>query len=96
MMAKTTLPMMTINAVYTLFRDDEVGSLEPGKYADLIILSENPLAFVADEIPGLEIWMTMVGGVRRTVMKGTKASAHKRASIMWTSRQIVLECWQPR
>lgn len=63
--AEEALPMMTVNAAYSLFRDDEVGSLEPGKYTDLIVLSDNPLAFVADEIPGLEIWMTMVGG--RTV-----------------------------
>ena len=54
--------MMTIHAAYALFRDDEVGSLEPGKYADLIVLSDNPLAAAPEEIPGMAVWMTMVGG----------------------------------
>ena len=37
------LPMMTIEAAYALFRDEEVGSLRAGKLADLVILSGNPL-----------------------------------------------------
>jgi predicted amidohydrolase YtcJ len=56
------LSMMTIHAAYALFRDDEVGSLEPGKFADLIVLSNNPLAVAPVEIPGMAVWMTMVGG----------------------------------
>ncbi len=56
------LPMMTINAAYALFRDDEVGSLEPGKYADLIVLSDNPLAVSPEQIPRMDVWLTMVGG----------------------------------
>ena len=56
------LPMMTINAAYALFREDEVGSLEPGKYADLIILSDDPLAVIPEAILKMNVWMTMVGG----------------------------------
>jgi predicted amidohydrolase YtcJ len=56
------LPMVTINAAYLLFREDEVGSLEPGKLADLIVLSENPLEVELDELKDIEVWMTMVGG----------------------------------
>jgi predicted amidohydrolase YtcJ len=56
------LPMMTIEAAYALFRDQEVGSLRAGKLADLIILSGNPLAVVPETIKDLEVWMTMVGG----------------------------------
>ena len=59
------LPMMTVNAAYALFREDELGSLEPRKYADMIILSDNPLAVTPQAIPEMNIWMTMVGG--RTV-----------------------------
>jgi predicted amidohydrolase YtcJ len=55
------LPMMTTEGAYALFRENEVGSLEPGKYADLIILSGNPLTN-PDEIKNLKVWMTMVGG----------------------------------
>jgi predicted amidohydrolase YtcJ len=60
--AEEALPMMTVNAAYALFRDEEVGSLEPGKYADLIVLSANPLAVEPQEIPEIAVWMTMAGG----------------------------------
>lgn len=56
------LPMMTIEAAYALFRDEEVGSLRTGKLADLIILSGNPLGVAPEAIKDIEVWMTMVGG----------------------------------
>lgn len=63
--AEEALRMMTTNAAYALFREEEVGSLEPGKYADLIIVSGNPLADPPETIPEMNVLMTMVGG--RTV-----------------------------
>ena len=63
------LPMMTIEGAYALFRDQEVGSLLPGKYADLIILSGNPAADL-NAIRELEVWMTMVGGEVRWCAPG--------------------------
>lgn len=56
------LPMMTIEGAYALFRDEEVGSLETGKFADLIVLSGDPTTIDPLEIKDLEVWMTMVGG----------------------------------
>ncbi len=53
---------MTIESAYALFREDEIGSLDEGKLADLIILSANPLAVPADGIPDIQVLMTMVGG----------------------------------
>ncbi len=55
------LPMMTIEGAYILHRDDEVGSLTKGKYADLIILSKDPTDDV-NAIRNIQVWMTMVGG----------------------------------
>jgi len=56
------LPMMTIEGAYALFRDDEVGSLKAGKFADLIVLSENPLTVEPEAIYGIQVLMTMVDG----------------------------------
>ena len=60
--AQEALPMMTIEAAYALFRDEEVGSLKPGKFADLVILSDNPLTVDPEAIKDIEVLMTMVGG----------------------------------
>jgi predicted amidohydrolase YtcJ len=56
------LPMMTIEAAYAIFREQEVGSLKPGKFADVVILSDNPLTVEPDAIKDIELVMTMVGG----------------------------------
>jgi len=56
------LPMMTRESAYALFRDTEVGTLETGKYADLIILSQNPMTIEPQELLNTYVLMTMVGG----------------------------------
>jgi predicted amidohydrolase YtcJ len=56
------LPIMTIESAYSVLRDDEIGSLKAGKLADLIILSDNPLKVDPDDIHGIQVLMTMVGG----------------------------------
>jgi predicted amidohydrolase YtcJ len=57
-----SLPLMTRNSAYALFRDQEVGILKAGMYADMIILSENPLTVEADTLKDISVVMTMVGG----------------------------------
>jgi predicted amidohydrolase YtcJ len=54
--------MMTRHAAYALFRETEVGSLEPGMYADLIVLSADPLSVESEAIPSIQVQLTMVGG----------------------------------
>ncbi len=56
------LRMMTMGSAYALFRDTEVGSLEAGKYADLVVLSANPLEIDPDDLKDIGVLMTMVGG----------------------------------
>lgn len=56
------LRMMTRSSAFALFREAEVGSLEPGKLADLIVLTANPLEIAPDELWEIEVLMTIIGG----------------------------------
>ena len=56
------LEMMTIEGAYAVSMENYVGSLEPGKFADIIMLSNNPFTVPPDELKDLEVWMTMIGG----------------------------------
>jgi Predicted metal-dependent hydrolase with the TIM-barrel fold len=56
------LPMMTINSAYSLFFDDDIGSLKSGKLADLVILSNNPLHVGSDQLKDIKVQMSMIDG----------------------------------
>jgi len=53
---------MTIWAARSAFEEDEKGSLEPGKVADFIITDEDLLTMPEEDIPGLRISRTYIGG----------------------------------
>ena len=55
------LRAVTIDAAYQHFEEDVKGSLEPGKFADLVILSASPLDDPA-HIDTLRVVETIVGG----------------------------------
>lgn len=55
---------MTIDAAWQLFMDDVVGSLEVGKLADLVILSENPREVDPDRLDQIRIIATYREGRR--------------------------------
>ena len=60
--AEEALRMMTIEGAYALFMEDYIGSLKPGKFADLIVLSKNLLIINPEDIMNIEVLLTMVGG----------------------------------
>lgn len=53
---------MTIWAARSAFEEEEKGSLEPGKLADFIITGEDLLTIPEEDIPGLRISQTYIGG----------------------------------
>ena len=57
-----TLRLYTINSAYCMFWEDKIGSLEPGKYADLVVWSGDMYSVPIDEILDLKVEMTLVGG----------------------------------
>ncbi|WP_343710155.1 amidohydrolase [Mycobacterium sp.] len=52
----------TIDAAWQLFADDVVGSLEVGKYADLVVLSADPRTVPAGRIADLQVRATYLAG----------------------------------
>jgi predicted amidohydrolase YtcJ len=56
------LKAYTINNAYAAFEDDLKGSLEPGKLADFVLLSNDLLECKDDEIMNTRVLMTFIGG----------------------------------
>jgi predicted amidohydrolase YtcJ len=56
------LRMYTINNALASFEEDQKGSLESGKYADLAVLSLDYLTCPVDSIKDIQVVMTMVDG----------------------------------
>ncbi|QUR66303.1 amidohydrolase [Mycobacterium spongiae] len=52
----------TIDAAWQLFADDVIGSLEVGKYADMVVLSADPRTVPPEEIADLEVCATFLAG----------------------------------
>ncbi|OFW00610.1 MAG: hypothetical protein A3H94_02530 [Acidobacteria bacterium RIFCSPLOWO2_02_FULL_60_20] len=53
---------MTTWGAYYMLREDRIGSLEPGKLADFIVLDRDFFTVPEQEIPNLHVLMTVVGG----------------------------------
>jgi predicted amidohydrolase YtcJ len=58
------LRAFTLDAAFAGFMENEIGSLEAGKQADLVVLERDILQVPVDEIPDLRVLQTWVGGKR--------------------------------
>lgn len=52
----------TIDAAWAQHRERDFGSIEPGKYADLAVLTEDLFEIPANRIHDVRAWLTLVGG----------------------------------
>jgi predicted amidohydrolase YtcJ len=61
---KTALKILTRGGAAYALKEKELGSVEPGKFADLLVLDTNPLdpAIADDDLSKIQVLMTMVGG----------------------------------
>lgn len=62
--AEQALRAVTIDAAWHLFAEDRVGSLSPGKFADLTVVDANPLTINPDDLDRIEVLETWLSGKR--------------------------------
>jgi predicted amidohydrolase YtcJ len=58
----TQLKALTTWGAHYVLREDRLGSLEPGKIADFVVLDQDILTIPEDDIPGIKVLMTVLGG----------------------------------
>ena len=61
----------TLNNAYSSFSEDDLGSLTVGKYGDVTVLSRDILEIPVEEIPQVQVDLTIVGGEVRYRRPGT-------------------------
>jgi len=76
------LRLMTINNARLMFEEKEKGSLELGKLADLVILSDDILTCSEERIRSMDVLLTMVGGkvmYQKSEFPGAAAGSRSRS-----------------
>ena len=76
------LQSYTINNAYAAFEEDIKGSLTPGKFADIVVLSQDILTIDEALIPDTEVDYTIVGGqvkFNRAALASTSTTAPSAA-----------------
>ena len=66
----------SVRAAYAAREEDVKGSLTPGKYADIVVLSRDILSVPEDQVPGTKVLTTIVGG-KVVYERGTEARRHE-------------------
>ena len=62
MTREEALESYTLSNAYAAFEEDVKGSITPGKYADITVLSKDILTIPEEEILETEVVYTIVGG----------------------------------
>ena len=75
--------MHTINGAYQMHQEKNFGSIEVGKYADLIVLDQNLLRIPTEKISDTRVLLTMLGGtiVYRDPGAGSLAAPAKSTTM---------------
>jgi predicted amidohydrolase YtcJ len=60
--AQDALALYTRAAAFAMHREGEIGSLEPGKLADFVVLDQNPLSTDPAQIGDIRVLATVIGG----------------------------------
>ena len=75
MTREEALATYTANVAYAGFEEGVKGTLAPGMYGDVTVLSRDILTVPEEEILGTEVLYTIVGGEVRYAREGVPAPA---------------------
>ena len=56
------LRSLTINAAWQIKMENKIGSIKPGKYADFVIIDQNPMMVDPEKIKDIHVLQTIVNG----------------------------------
>ena len=86
----TQLKALTIWGAYYVLREDRLGSLEPGKLADFVVLDRDLLSIPRDDIPNTRVLMTVLGGKTIHLLPGLASELNDAAvgPTTWPSKPL--------
>jgi predicted amidohydrolase YtcJ len=87
------LEAVTINAAWQMFEEEERGSLEVGKAADFVLLSDNPLAVDAEDLDQIEVLGTWIDGERVDTSPYTWLNLKLAARVVWEMLMAKVASW---
>jgi predicted amidohydrolase YtcJ len=59
---ETAVRIWTMGSAYASFEEDIKGSIEVGKLADFVVLSDDPTQVPPDRIKNIQVELTYIGG----------------------------------
>lgn len=69
---EAALRMLTYEPAYAVGQEEVIGSLQAGKFADLVILDQNPFEIAPEDLKEVAVLMTMVGGAVEYCAQGSE------------------------
>ena len=84
------LKALTRWGAYYVLREDVLGTLERGKFADFIVLDRDYLTIPEDDIPNVKVLMTVVGGITRHLMPSLAAENGMQpvGPVTWATKPL--------
>ncbi|MDN3715451.1 amidohydrolase [Vibrio breoganii] len=73
---------ITIDAAYTARLEDNIGSIEPGKYADFTILDANPYTVMPEDINQIDVHATVYRGVPAEIAVSNAGISSNRRTLL--------------
>ena len=84
------LKALTVWGGYYVLRENLLGTLERGKYADFIVLDRDYLTIPEDDIPNTKVLMTVVGGKTMHLMPSLAAENGMQPAgpVTWSTKPL--------